>query len=794
MRLVLDDERLNGPHTAWVSLRPRRVATLVAANDMSSFLAAIELNCQRWGGAASPIIPVSGDGKLQPLWADLLPGAAIDAVPGLRLDLYRAGDVIDELPAVAPQFRDQFAPMFFDERRTEDDAGVTTYVLADDDPWRPIYAACLGFWPESPSRDLLDQAQLRTDLSFERFVTFERISATGSRDDLLGRVSDWSLLHPRRASMMRLASGMAPNTGLRSGSQKRLPDARFEASDAGPNVVVVCTAGSVEDLALLWNLRAAHGDSYAAPIGILIDQFDAATLEILLRAESMCHQGMPHRQLYVTSTTVPLADLAAIIASNTLLADEVSAVAPAALATFGPAPGRRRTEVTVWSDGRTTIVPLSSEDRATLPLRGRTWSDLDLRFDVKVEDSPFPDVPDLRIGSFNDEFYGGANNRNASEAVRGVEIEWPSRALVLRGICAERGLVVTSSEPGRACLTFLESLQHGISDISLFAHEPLLTLLDDMAQRAGTAWAKAHLRRLKDQPDSPTELRTVAPVEDDLPEVPFNRFVGALGSNKAAISWLAWAENRRVVIKGFPIECDKCGAKQWVPIAGFAPPIACRGCARVIDRPFPRETVSFKYRLGESLRRVFEHDAMGHLLVMRYFTSLMSFGNRSSLVGGHPGLDVATADGGQRIGEADVLLLTRAGRCIPIEVKRSFKGVDATQVGRLDTLVAALDAPWSVVAVPRWGTEATTEFVALGEREAAGHHRLLLTYDHLLSSAPVQSLGDDPYAWVPMDADEIAERQRRFTKSVESMRGSTRSEWFTEEVLARIERRRRPRP
>jgi hypothetical protein len=78
MRHVLDNERLDGPQTARVALRPTRTARLIPPNDMAHLLAAIELSCQIWGGGAHPVVPLDNDLRVHHLYRNKLRGAHID--------------------------------------------------------------------------------------------------------------------------------------------------------------------------------------------------------------------------------------------------------------------------------------------------------------------------------------------------------------------------------------------------------------------------------------------------------------------------------------------------------------------------------------------------------------------------------------------------------------------------------------------------------------------------------------------------------------------------------------------
>lgn len=128
----------------------------------------------------------------------------------------------------------------------------------DGDPWRPIYAACLGCLPEAPTPELLSAGRLRPELTFKDFLRIELVHVSGELDDLLARISADGRITPRQLSMQHLAYGNAGSTALRS-KPDLLPSPGFDRYDAGPNVIVPCSPGSLDDLALLWSLRGAHG-------------------------------------------------------------------------------------------------------------------------------------------------------------------------------------------------------------------------------------------------------------------------------------------------------------------------------------------------------------------------------------------------------------------------------------------------------------------------------------------------------------------------------------------------------
>jgi hypothetical protein len=403
-----------------------------------------------------------------------------------------------------------------------------------------------------------------------------------------------------------------------------------------------------------------------------------------------------------------------------------------------------------------------------------------------VPASPFPRVDDVRVDPLNGTFAAGyrtSSRLRARSRTQVQQVEWPSTSLIARSIARRRELDLVESEPGRACRVLLSGMKD-LFHVSFLAHAPLLDLLEQMAARHGFGWYKQRLRTLNEDAD-PTAA--VPSTTDDLPDKAFNEFKRMLGNNeRAAKYWLLWAERAGLVIKGLPLQCLMCRAKQWIPISAFAPPIICRGCGEAMNEPFgDRPTVNFTYRLSERLRRVYEQDAMGHLLVAHYFDSLLSGGKSGRLVGLHPGMEVRPAEKASVVGEADVLMLTRHGEFIPVEVKRRAAGLTADEISKLDVLATALSSPWSAIAACEY---AATAEVDLGpsvlRNEADGtYKRMVLTYDQLLKPMLIWSMGSDPFALTVLSPEDIEKREQSFVESLARRSDDEPASMFEYEML-----------
>lgn len=785
MTLFLDGERLNGPHVARLSARPRRIALPLKVAGTRSLEDAVELECQLWGGAANIILPINSAGSIPDMYRSILPGSQIDDVHGAEYDpeMSLAGEI--DFNQDRDVSRSQLAAGLLTFRSAEKKTPLEVVTLQSDDPWHGIYLACLGKLPDKVDPEIVRVGHWLPEIDFTDFVEVRRVSTTGSLEDLLART--WPVepvFTPRQLSMIDLSYARTVSPAIRS-DQPVLPDTGFARHDAGPNVLVVCSPDSLDDLALLWNLRAAHGDFYATPIGVPSDEFSASVVQRLISTPGIARHGMSATALYVTSCSIPASEL-----SKTL--DGISRVSvrpPSDMLMVGSVLGWSREDILMWKDGRASFKSLDSANYREILDRRNINDLLIMQFDIAVEDSPLPLSDDYRVDHHNGAFYNGAHTRWSSLERGGDRIssvEWPSRELVANSLASIRDFRLSESAPGIAARILVEMLG-GLNEVYLLCHAPLLELLESMAARQGFNWYKERLRQagIEAHPGD-----SVGSSIDELPEKSFHDFKRVLGNSDAAAKyWLAWAERSSVIIKGFPLQCPRCGAKQWVPIGNFSPPLICRGCVKAIDFPFgDRPMIEFKYRLSEQARRVYEVDAMGHILAARFFESIFGFGSQSQLIGMHPGMSVFPVGGSTEIGEADLLMLTRKGDFIPIEVKRTAKGLTEKEILKLDYLAKAIRSPWSGVAACQYTRDTGDLLSSHATRNADGTHlRVALTYDLLLQPHPMWTLGGDPFALTELSADDISKREKEFTAFLTARANEADTDWLAYSMLRRRE-------
>ena len=764
-RGLLDEGLLSGQHETTTVLRPERHARPVAGDDLEAAIAEIERASQVWGGGSQPLLPVV-NGALPEPYARLLRTEQIDYVGGLQDIAMALPKRVDARPpwdhpailVAASEPRDKWRP-------------VEVVELDADDPWRPIYAAVLGTWPQSPDPRMLESAFLREDLRFEEVLPVERVAAVGSLDDLIGRTLDRERLAPRTLANIFLAHGLRPDTSFIRSGDDVLPQPWSARRAAGPNIIVAMSPGSVEDLALLWNLRGAHGTGRALPIGVPADQITAQVLRALQEPGRATMFGLGGGACHLISATLGDSDLQSLAEQSAT----AKAVSYPALLTFGPAPGRVRSHVASWHDGETRLDPQSDADRDVLRESRSGLRQPVLVLDVTVDGFLLPADPTMRGNELWGRFQAGAAQVSVPELreQRTVRVQWPSSWTALAAVAQTRGLDVSASESGLAAATLIRSLG-SVHMARMLQHRPLIDLAYRMAERSGMSWWKkrwtATHKDLVAAGADPGALdaaalalgrddSAIAPAGEGR-AVPFQDFVQALGTESAARHWVAWAERRYLLVRGADVLCPHCNSRYWLPLAALPPPVPCAGCGRQIDQPYGPREVRFTYRLGEPLRRVLETDSLGHVLTLHWLVQLF---DRHGLVGAHPGVTFTDPSGkGRTVGEADVLLMFADGSLVPFEVKRRVAGADDRTAELMDAVAEALGAPWDGLAV----TQPARDAPALRghERRLPDRPRVLLTDDQLHTDLVIWALGSDPFEWAPRTVLEDADRESAFTR------------------------------
>jgi hypothetical protein len=578
---VLGDNRLSGVLDADIRLRPLRPLRLVPTGDPDAFLSEVTSASEAWGGGGHPIIAPDSHGLSDQLISDI-ERADIDSI---------GGDTPVALPS-RPRRLPLGAPRGFPVAAVLSSGDRDTYAtvviprLARDDPWYLIYAAHYGHWPETLSERLVRFYDARADLRYEEVIPVRVEEVQGSVSDVLARQHGREI-SPREASMTGLSWGMGLATGL-FGPQEVLPNEPYTRRAAGPNVIVACSQDSVEDAALLWSLRAAHGNSYDFPMGLPASELSADVLTRIAREGRRAHFGWAGGHLYLTSHSVDIGTLEALVAG---VRHGLKVAAPYELFDLGVAPGRWSQRVLTFEEGKTLIAPGTEEDREFIRSISLFFRKPGLCLDMSVIGEALPRDSTLRGSSYGYRFPAGRAQLRVDGDLTTQPAVWPTGWTVAQALATTRGLDISVSDAGRAAMALVEAVG-GMSGVSWLKDMKLIDLLRRMSESGGASVTRARLARhlesraLADDVVASEHLVT-APAGEGR-SMRFADFARILGS-PGATAWLRWAEEHRLVVRGTVVRCHYCGAEDWFAIGNLSSTLICTGCTRPLQNAFAME-------------------------------------------------------------------------------------------------------------------------------------------------------------------------------------------------------------
>lgn len=773
LEFLLDDGRLDGPHAVDRVVGPCRVAAIADRADLSDARSAIEDLCMTWGGACGGLLPATRGAGLSNRWTEFLAEGEFDRLAHrgvVEIAPNRRGVFVAQDAGGEPLLANLWG------RRGPSDWPICDCSLpADDDPWFIAYLACLGAWPSQPTSNQLSPAGLIEDYRFDQLLRVERevLTDTGPAD-LIARLRRREHICPAQLSYQGLMLWSQPEAPHLS-DDPTLPAPTWERSRYGANLVVVYEPGSVEDLALIWNLRAAHGIKPSVPLAVPATADVGAALHAwsLVESETWALRlfGLVSRPWGLISASIDkqrLEDWAKQASLNWAAADVDTVLAP------GHRPGRSSKDVAVFREGRARIAATAPSDREFFDGRPAMARDPEIRVRLNPAGRRLP--PSRTLEGFLPTLWGyrgGGSEHDGGHGNDILEVDWPSGWNVLAAVAHDRGFAVKPSRPGRAATALLRRLGT-FAELQPLLDPLIIKTLTDLGARSGRAWFEQQIRELHEQLDlAPSDASARSQlIEQRLSELalpPFNADRSELTwdqlkqylSRDAAHEWLQWAESRELLVRGAEVTCGRCGAREWRPATEIAVPVLCRGCGHPIPRPFPTDRLVFRYRASEMLRQTLQQNAFPHLLAARWLAALLG---QQGLFGLHPGVEFQDKSG-ETVAEVDLVLLFSDGTIALGECKLTPRGLLDADVDRLERFAATIGAAWTFYAVPAWLSDCEEPWNQLA-RDLPERPCFLLTNEQLMEPGDqvMWKLGSNPLRPDPADDEQRAKLHAQFVE------------------------------
>ena len=756
LALPVNDAHPTGIHQVTIRLNPYRIARILEEDKLVNFINIVHELCQIWGGGQIPIVPTTQN-TIPEVYQAALINSAVDEVEKPAMP-NPENDSFISISSEKEKFTDQFLYSLFGYNSQNKWLPVSTTQLDTKDPWLPIYAACLGQLPANPSWDLLKGNRLEQTLTFDDFLTVKREKAKGSIDDLIQRMTQHQTISPRQLTLFQLSSNdrrfeslfpepsILPKDGVISISHRRL-------------FIVVCSE-STADWALLWNLVGATDGTFLGAVGVPHSEFNQDFIDQLLSLSKTNHQ-IRVSEFIVTSATYSSEDLKTQLSLTSeseyqkLRFSDIENTLQ-----FGPTADQTRIDTALFENGSGIITP--SLPGADTEVYSKSLLNTQTLMSLSIEISGWNLPRNLRLGNHHYMIIDGrirslVRIHNRTEPYR---IIVPSRQALLESSLLRQNLRPTESEPGKVVRLLLERMG-GIHEVINLLHRPLLELFDEMASKQGINWYK---QKSASQGENKTPgSDAVAEHFDDMSHFSFAAFKKVFSNkSKSTQYWLHWAEKKGLIIKGFVISCENCDTDQWLAVNGLKFPAICNGCGTENTTPFTdKVTLNFSYKLSELMRRVYRCDAMGHMLAAYYFLHVLT---QRKLVGWHPGLELRCDESTDPIGEVDFLLFDNENQKIPVEVKKSHRGVTDRELNKLEELRKLLNSKWSALVICEYAQNVRDQDLrTLIVRNVDGSYkRIVLTFDQILNLTPVWAFQEDPFKLEVLDSDAINKRETEF--------------------------------
>jgi hypothetical protein len=746
---LLTGDPLDGDTAINRQLRPAGCAVAVDRNDFESARHAVIELCNSWGGSAMPLMPVIPHSPIDNRWHRILLESSIDGIA--RTDLLDKEERQRYSDIDGGHYRQLLLRILvdFDDPRptVQTCRGVPT-----DHPWYLAYLTLFGDLPTKPD-SMNGWNELARDLTYQDVVNIHGVETEIGAAGLVALMRAHTAVSAVDLTRSKLSVGVpaAVNRGLFPESSRFDWDDDRTSRRYGPNIIVVYQPGSVEDLALVWNLRARFVHPNGLPLAIPLTDTIAKDLATLRSSGVEHHFGAGH-YVALTSFSVIPADLETMTKPH-----QFDVVDPWNL--LGPIRGYcvPSTETARFTAGSATVPSFTANDIEALGLSflGRhqgTW----MQLKTTVADDPLPLSRTMRRPYYYGEFrYLDGPITKGGEPNRTTDVRQPAGMEVVAALATDTDLTATESSPGRAAEHLIRAANN---KLSMLAAPGVIDAIGELTRGRHVSLVKKRLNQFLDQAgldESSDRYQLLLdrldkaagdPDAEEAGYLTFNHLKELLRVSQAgAQRWLQWATASGLILRGVEAKCERCGHKQWRPLVEVIPTLICHGCGESIENPHGFNHVEYRYRASESLLRAMSHDVLPSVLSIRYIASVMG-GRRGMVFGAYPGIEFRRRGSTRVDAEVDVLVVLRNGALIVGECKTNARGLTsrelnklwkaADQVGARATFAATLDRATN--CGPVWREQAAPD----------GRPHFSLTAEHLFDLQLMgPDLNEDIFEW-----------------------------------------------
>lgn len=706
--ILRSDNYLSGSRATNITIRPLRLAYLVADDDPQVAVRAIESCCLTWGGYWNPIIPWSATEGLTDDWRRMLdildPDNLVDCVGIPEAD----SEVFQQRGQFVHRWENPLTSFFtvgtlqysalnaFGEylKSSKTNYVVPNPTLADEND--PLYLPLIsrfGRLNESFIEERLRYHQLLSGVNYSRFAEVRDVDLSGKTEDVLlgmlpsiARPGTWSgpADTPLLINLTLIGTKTSGPTYSIGGPDEELVEYHRGFVNC---VVITGEAGSVNDLAWYWNLRMERSSNWPFPCWIPLELLDSDLGKTIVDralglADQRGREGLADDPgLYILSSSVGQSELERRLVPRFPYATIV-------------------TENLHWFLSGTAKLHLLAEQREVHFNRGTGRAlipqpDALQRFgfdrvvyEIGIDGAQIPSSNTLhqkhlvtprrvtRSGALEEFAYA-----TSWPTLKNIYI--PDGWTILSSVFNDHGYECSPSDKGRIAVGLLELLG-SIDDVGVVASSDVHSTLKDLCRVRGEG------------SDGPTRAYFA-----DRRTAQHSEFVAAWGREEAN-TILRWLLKKRILFRGTMLECPGCRLNLWYESNRISDLWRCDGCQSTVPIPLELGNTAWAYRVNELYARGHDQGVITHLLTLFNLPAQSFSLPGTSVLGYYPGVLLKARDDNavpKDAVEIDVAGIIN-GRLVIAECKDSGDKLTRTEVDAMIDMANHLECSRLLFVTP----------------------------------------------------------------------------------------------
>lgn len=275
---------------------------------------------------------------------------------------------------------------------------------------------------------------------------------------------------------------------------------------------------------------------------------------------------------------------------------------------------------------------------------------------------------------------------------------------IVDGVTLRAGYRAGLSSNGRKTRAVLDLLG-GLAGLELLASSRVYDLLIDMAEIVLRQAIQRELTRQFGREMSSNEAENVAAIlragylaegQFDRQHMTWGQLKKALAIGDDAVPIVEWLVEKRILLRGSILSCQKCELRRWYPVNRLAETVVCDGCRAESSRPLGVRALNWSYRLNELVAHAVDQGVLPQLLAGRRLARENWNFLREDFLGFTVGLELEAIDSSSEC-EVDVFAIN-AGRVILCECKAQGRSLADKDIIRDADLAARFRSPRVVYA------------------------------------------------------------------------------------------------